>query len=273
MDIFADYNVYESSSDIDGLFLWKKHPHFSFPTHFHAALEFTYVVEGKIQIIINGEDYFAESGEILLSNPFEVHTSYKIGDASVCTLVASPEYLTDFNKEYPGKHFHTLLTDKQHNKKIIELLDDVTPSMYNNKTLSRLAKKGLLDLIMDKIITRYGVYELSENHLELSKIIAYIYTNYAEEITLESLAEHFHYSPTALSRKLKKCTGTDLRLFVNNVRVGYAHLMLCDKKFAHCSVMQIASLCGFDSAATFYRAYRRRFDAIPKKAKFSSPEP
>ena len=105
--------------------------------------------------------------------------------------------------------------------------------------------------------------EIPEADVDLTaSVLQYIYEHYNEKITLENLAKVFHLSPTALSKKLGKHLGVDLRVFVNDVRIQMAMQMMEDPVHKGKAINEIAFTCGFSSMTTFYRSYRRNFGSI-----------
>ena len=79
----------------------------------------------------------------------------------------------------------------------------------------------------------------------LSMITSYIRDNYREEISLESLARIFGYSPVYLSRMFRKYAKINYRDYFQNVRLEYAReeLQGTDK-----TISQIALDNGFPTA-------------------------
>ena len=135
--------------------------------------------------------------------------------------------------------------------------------------IPELKKIGCVCNLFSEIIERYGLedrVEIPEADLDLTaSVLQYIYEHYNEKITLENLARVFHLSPTALSKKLGKHLGVDLRVFVNDVRVQKAMQMMEYPAYQVKAINEIAFLCGFSSMTTFYRSYRRNFGSIEKR--------
>ena len=94
---------------------------------------------------------------------------------------------------------------------------------------------------------------------KITDIIQYIYDNSDADLNLGILAKKFGYAPQVLSRKISSCIDVDLRVFINDVRAQKVMLMRNDEKYKDLSLMEIASRCGFNSVATFYRSYNRNF--------------
>lgn len=260
-----DQYLYEERNDTQDVFILKRHPHASFYTHFHSALELYYVIDGKIRARINGEDVIAEKGEITICNPFETHTYYWIEPAEVFVFIVNNKYLDDYKSYYAGEHFKHLLTDKEYNKTIYNIFSSIPPSFQNNTTLSPLRKIAYTNLIFSLIIDKYGTLPERKNTNLANRILIFIFENHKKEITLESCAKHFNYAKNSFSRLFSQYIGIDFRTFLNNVRAESANLMLSSPETQNMTTLEIAIACGFNSEATFYRAYKRRYQSLPKR--------
>lgn len=267
LDTSVYYNLYQTS--LRDTFVWKKHENIGYPTHFHSAIEIYYILDGEMDAEINGTSYCLQQGDIAVVNPFEIHTYPKVQSgkpkAHVAVLIVGETFLADFFTEYNGFILPSCLTDKEFNKQVLAVLDGVPDSFTNNESLSTLAKKAYVNLIIDKIISRYGLTKTRESNKEIANIVRYIYENYTEELTLDILSKKFNYSCTSISRLLSKYLKTDLRCFVNNLRVEQANMFISSPKFAKATIMDIALRCGFKSTVTFYRSYKRRYGHAPRK--------
>jgi AraC-like DNA-binding protein/mannose-6-phosphate isomerase-like protein (cupin superfamily) len=262
-------NLYEKLNDLnDDTFIWKKHAARGYYTHFHAAVEICFMLKGERTVNIGEQTLLLKEGEACLINPFEVHTYLSAKpeiDSQVATVILSKNYLNDFLQVYGNVSLPHHLTDAVFNTQILALFEKLPPSLTSNQTLSPLAKKAYANLLFDKIAIHYGVVQRDKQADIATQIVLYICNNYTQKISLDSLAKEFNYTKTSISRILSKYLQTDLRCFVNNWRAEQAERMLNDPQFARHSITQIALLCGFDSAATFYRAYKRRYGRLPRE--------
>jgi len=264
VDAAAD-NFYETEKDKEYTFVYKVHENNDYHAHFHSAMEVYYILDGEIEAVVNDVTYRVKKGEILAINPFEVHQYKMIGYALCAVLIFSTNFMTDFYKLYKNQKIKTLLTDKEKNILIFDVIKGIKPSFNNNDYISTLGKKGYINLLLDKIVTSYGTVPKIEASLDITKILEFLYDNYNKTITLDTLAKKFNFSKTSISRMLSKYLHTDLRLFINNLRAEQADILLKNQQYDDKTVIQIAFDCGFDSAATFYRAYKRRFGTLPRR--------
>ncbi len=263
-DLSIENNLYERRNDIAETFVWKQHENLGYQSHFHAAMELCFVLQGSMETTVNGNKQVLYAGDIALANPFEIH-HYGESDAYVAVFIVSNNFLADYKAEYGDKLLHSFLTDKEYNKQILNLFSDIPPSFNNNTSLNALAKKGYVNLVLAKIISRYGFTTQTTSQAQIMQIMNYIYKNFDQKLTLKTLADEFNYTQTSISRLLSKALKTDLRSFISRLRAEQAHVLLSNEKYADYSVIQIAELCGFDSAATFYRAYKKRYNRLPRQ--------
>lgn len=149
--------------------------------------------------------------------------------------------------------------DKEYNKK---LLEQINPYINREESLEELKKYGVCNNLFADIIARYGFMEGgydNKSHDLIEQVIQYINLHYAEEITLNSLANIFCVEATTLSRKLYRSFGVDLRVFINDIRAQKVIQMLEDPKMKGIPKKEIAQRCGFKNIETFYRVCKRNF--------------
>lgn len=265
-DFLISDSLYETA-DAEYTFVLKKHPNLGYPPRFHSSIEIYYVDEGSMSADVNSNHYIVNKGEIIIVNPLEIHKYDKIGDAFVSVFIFDIGFLSDFNKLYKEKILPTHLKNTEYNKEIFNVLAGIKPSNKSNTSLSPLAKQAYVNFVLDKIVTYYGVVDKTTLNENITSIISFIYKNYKNDISLDVLAKEFNYTKTSISRLLSKYLKTDLRKFVNDIRAEQVNAMLKDPKNKNTSIIDIALSCGFDSIATFYRAYKRRYNELPTHKK------
>lgn len=228
--------------------------------HFHGCLEIYCVEAGKAALTVAGDSRLLMHGQMAIVDRYESHSCEPDTDSQVSVISLGAYYIRCFQSEYPNQRLIRWLTDVEFNH---ELYEEIKRHFSLSHNLSELKRIGLVCQWFSKIIEHYGLIDKkdsSDNDLDLvAQIVQYIYAHYTEKITLERLAESFHLSPTALSKKLSERLGTDLRVFVNDIRVQKAAQMLHDPANLNKTINEIALACGFCSMSTFYRSYKRNF--------------
>ena len=101
------------------------------------------------------------------------------------------------------------------------------------------------------------------NNVMLSKILeTYIYEHYADNLSLEYVADKFNLSRSYLSKKFKTATGFGFKEYIINVRIQNAcNLLLETNK----SITDIAFECGFNDSNYFGDAFRKAKGISPHK--------
>jgi len=87
----------------------------------------------------------------------------------------------------------------------------------------------------------------------LSHALLYIRENYCEKITLNSISSFCHYSNSYISHIFKKKMKTNIKNYINRLRMEHAKKMLLETK---CPVAGIASTVGFDDPNYFSCVFR-----------------
>lgn len=261
--VFEQEYLYEANRDVDGRFFAVHYDSDGLSPQFHACMEVFAVIKGTVHATVNNNRYELTDGQLLLINSFEIHSYKTEGKAEVAYLLLGNECVGDFAGIYRNYELKPQLYDEQLSREIIDLIIGIEKQQAS---LGILEQKGYADLVLGKIVRGGGIRPQNwATNVKLANIIKFIYDNSEKEITLKNIADAFNYAPLSVSHMFSKYVGMDLRCFVNDVRIQKAHRMIHDEKYSGISVLEIASDCGFNSAATFYRAYKRRYGVTPRR--------
>jgi AraC-like DNA-binding protein len=92
-----------------------------------------------------------------------------------------------------------------------------------------------------------------------TQIIYYLHKYYAEELTPDLLAEHFHYNSAYLC-KLLSDQGTNFKDLLNETRIYHARQMLL---YSNATIPSVGRMVGYSSAETFYRVFKKMVGCTP----------
>ena len=93
----------------------------------------------------------------------------------------------------------------------------------------------------------------------MTQILLYINHNYAS-ISLEEVAEEFHYSKTYLNRIFKKHMGTTILKQIQDTRLQESCLLL---KNTRMSVEDIALHVGYEDTSYFIELFKKKYKKTP----------
>ncbi len=100
------------------------------------------------------------------------------------------------------------------------------------------------------------------DHPEMNRIIAYIETNYAEDVTLKTLSEFIRMDASYVSDLFKKKTGSTLTHYIQNRRVQAARMLLEETDL---TVSEIGRKVGFENDNYFIKIFKRWCGLTPSE--------
>ena len=102
-----------------------------------------------------------------------------------------------------------------------------------------------------------------KRHLDkLSNITAYLKNNYDKDITLESVAATFGFSPTYLSRMFKRYASVSYKTYLLDLRTEYGLREMMNTSH---SLSEVALNNGFPNGRAFSKAFVKRYGCLPSE--------
>ncbi|WP_315673068.1 AraC family transcriptional regulator [Clostridium sp. 19966] len=101
-----------------------------------------------------------------------------------------------------------------------------------------------------------------KNIINTKKAIAYMENNYADEISLKSIAGEMGMAPTYFSRFIKKATNETFYSYLTKIRLYHAYTELIN---SDASITEIALNNGFLNVKSFIEAFKRVYKLTPEK--------
>lgn len=248
-----------------------------YPLHYHQDIEFVFVLKGEVTLKNGSCFYTLRQGDIFTNSGHEVHGITSSDSNNIVALIQiSTHYFSQYfpslskacyrtytNKSRTGKH------DKLQEKLLTILLQHaVKSSKYKSAcTYAMIDVIKYLEKLFNLFAFNGNVVINFENNNQItieriSRIIGYIYQNYAEKITLEDLAEIEHLSTFYISHIIKDYTGMNFRDFLCFARVEWSEIQLLDttKK-----ISQIAHDVGFSTTAYYEKYFKKWFGCSPQE--------
>ena len=238
--------------------------------HLHQFFEIVPVLDGEIEITVDGKKYLAGAGDIAIIPPFRIHSFYTPKYVKQLICVFNSSFLTDFipltelckKREVSVFHASAHLWDYlinsgfYGNTRTKREFDAVKDYNYIHRLRSTFY------LILAEYFDKAPVIGDSGIDFTLSKILVHISENYDKDISLETVGLALGYSPKYVSGCLKAIPNVNFRSLVNSLRIERAkNLLLTTDK----DNTEIAYDCGFVSQASFHRAFRDLVGTTPGK--------
>ena len=235
--------------------------------HWHQEIEIFAVFKGSLTFFLGEKPRTLAEGQLILVNSNEIH-SIRAPKPNTTLVVQIP--LTQF-REYLSPagliSFHHGLSDQD--PETIRLLQALFEAYLNQETGRYFRVQSLYYDLLYRLVTRYQIQVISpevesqnQNLNKLSRITDYISKNYARDLSLESLARVFHYSPTYLAHMFKRYAGITFKAYLQSIRLEHAR---SDMDTTEKSLGEIASTNGFANPKAFSHAFRQQFGLLPSQ--------
>ncbi len=103
-----------------------------------------------------------------------------------------------------------------------------------------------------------------KQHTPIQRVLEYIDGHYADRmLSLGQVAEHFHISPSYVSRTFKTATGYNFLDYLNKRRIDAAKKLLLEEE----TILAISLKSGFETDATFRRLFKKYTGMTPSRYK------
>ena len=242
--------------------------------HFHNYLEIFYLKTGSCIYTVNNHLYHLSAGDVFIVAPGDSHsTSYEgLVPCERTAIYCKPEALAESYWKAHRDIYDKLTRSgkvilvKKGQLQLEALLDAMLeenniPDEYSYEFLQLQMMTLLLTLQRSGIYVYEQLKQDNSISHDIEDALRYIAQNYAMPITLEDVASQINLTPTYLSRKFRKVTGTTFKEYVNYIRIRQASQMLLTTDD---SVTKIAVNCGFNSSNYFKDCFRRINGVSPR---------
>ncbi len=233
--------------------------------HFHQEIEFIYVVDGGIDLILAGTLCHLTKESIILINSNRPHAWHFTGSNLLCRIYIDYAFLMRFlQKHFVSFWCNSLLNkDKGYAKLRSILLPLIREySAQNGKDTFRMQamKYQLLECLERDFLLQGSYKGMDIDDERIEQALEYINAHYAGKISLREAASQLFISEAYLSRLFKKVTGQNFIEYANSVRLHYAvESLLYSRK----SVTVISEECGFSNPSAFNKLFKKTYGCSP----------
>lgn len=248
--------------------------------HWHSYFEITWVLEGKGNYFVNGQEYTMEKDDIIIFNNVEPH-GWKLlgGNMKLLVMIFSPEFVAEkisvFDMDYlkpfveRGTNFKNRVgREEAVNAEIRTSIREIYQEWKERREGYPLMIKANVLRILTMLIRAYQDETKSGEMLRekknamkrLEQAFAYINAHYCEKITLEEVASSAYMSSNYFSSYFRKVTNISFSDYVTRLRVNRARELLREDG---ANVTEIAMECGFNNISNFYRLYKKHMGKTP----------
>lgn len=254
------------------------HPKYEMPFHWHSEYEFLLVLDGFLNLSLDGNEMPLKKGDVALISGGVVHGGTPKGCIYEC-MVVDILSLLESNKTFQNLFDGTFNTDVPIISKyacgcnISKLADRMFEAMETEYAGYELTVTGLLFQILGEVVKEHTALSPSDipddclkRIKQLKSSLRFIHKNYSGTVTLSSLANEAGMSPKYFCRFFKEMVNRTPIDYLNFYRIERACQSLTDSEK---SVTEIALDCGFNDLSYFIKTFKKHKGISPKQYKKS----
>ena len=227
------------------------------PLHQHDFYEFEYIVEGQGTHFINDSSYAISKGDLLFITPMDFHGF----EAQNIKTITWHFYAKDMSPEIAFL-LSTLKAEviKNITDKSVRDFEYLLKIFKTGGSYAALQLKNLIELIILDLF-EHKAKSVGDHYAgdSISQAIGYININFRDEITLDTISQKFHISPSYFSREFKRRTGVCFSDYLADRRFNYAKKLL---KHGN-RVIDACLESGFGGVRNFTRRFKATYGITP----------
>ena len=235
--------------------------------HWHRSVEIFALFEGELEFYINEIRYPLQPGEFMLVNSNEIHSILSPKKNQTVVLQIP---LATFEKYYTDERFiYFSHSSRLQDEEVMRLIREMYLAYQEKKCGYELKVQSQFYMLVYLLVTKYRKTEVNEDLIrhnknlnKLSAITSYMKENYKKDLSLESLAKTFGYSPTYLSRMFQKYAKTNYKTCLDNIRLEHAAKDLMNTEI---TIGEIAFNNGFANSKAFAKVFQAKYGMLPSE--------
>jgi len=179
-----------------------------------------------------------------------------------CNTYANGQYIAQSN--IIREHFiHMALSAKNHVQ--YNAFDYMLNNMNHCDTIFDLAK--ILSAYLEKLILYQRERDDALTFEIIQKVKSYIEAHFSEDISLEHIAEIFHFNPSYISLLFKNYSKVGFKEYLINLRIEEAKRLLRETNL---KVYEIARKIGYNDVAYFVKLFKKEVGTSPNRYRSKS---
>lgn len=228
--------------------------------HFHSHIELYFVDKGEMEVTVGNLSKKLTEGEMSVALSFVPHGYRTPQTSSSGTLIIPTRYCEEFVSETSDKRVtNPFITDKPTVKKIRKFAKELT-----REGINKIERDGYISVILGIVMSALSFEKMKEplDSALSSRILYYVNENFSSPISLNSVAAHFGYSESHISRYFKSRFSITFHKYLTLLRLKNALMLMRDGKN---SITYCALESGFSSMRSFYRVFFQEFGCTPRE--------
>lgn len=261
----------------------QKYRNIQIPKHRHEYIELSFMLEGELDMFIEGEKLRMKSGDLCLMDKNVAHTTEIAGDdvwmfnilmtadffdTIFMYLFSEDNYISNYiiNSLYSeSKKKNYIYYHLPENSFVEKLMEQIICEYFLEKPCSKgkiISCLGVLFIEISRAAGQNDEETIRRNTSRVQKdVVEYLKEHY-KDATLQSVAKHMCFHPNYLSALLKMETGRGFKDILLDIRMTEAEKLLCS---TDAKIEDIIEQIGYANESYFYKCFRQKYGESPFK--------
>lgn len=219
-------------------------------------MEITYIFDGSLTFVRNGETAVAEQGDIVCSLYDEECTCFAKEYHCHHTFAVAMDW--KYVDDSQGLYLPNVIKCCPETEEIARMIDEIIFSSESYGQITARTAAIVLNILckIDAIARREGEIALPERSLLSEKAKRYIQNNITKAITQTAVAEYLDVSPGYLCSVFKKSEGMSLIKYVNTIKLKGVYALMKKEGF---KLYKASAAYGYTDPNYVSALYKRMF--------------
>lgn len=250
--------------------------------HNHDGYEILLFLDGEdVNFLVESDGKVLERGDLIFISSYAFH-GLRISDTSryerIVLNVREP-YLQSLNDKYtdlslcfhrmPATHLNIIHLSESEIERYMSLAENLEKAIpmqdYGHTILIRAFLSELMVLVNQYAKTFNTPLYSNIMPSVVTKTFEFVEENITSDITIESLAEQFHYNSDYLSRAFKAATGSSLKHYINAKKITLAQQYLRQGL----PPLDVCFMIGYNNYSSFSRRFSEHTGLSPRQYQLS----
>ncbi len=242
------------------------------PLHYHNEFELFLATKGDILVQLEDTSYILKEGEGIFINSDLLHTitANSAGKHSFIALVFDASFICSKYEVIYSKYILPVMSGEitvfpMLPDNICKQITDIFHIFTSEEIGYELQIKNAVLSIFTDLLKHSASTDISIPNAKsqlIKTVLNYIDENYADNITLQSMADSAHISREYLCRIFGTMSDVSPIVYLNRYRVRQSTLLLTNTDK---TISEIATLCGFNGSSYYNKMFLRFIGCTPKE--------
>ncbi len=233
----------------------------AFPPMFHAHMELVFVINGTIDMTIDGKKHTLMPGELSICFPYLIHSYEESPEAEAVILMFSPEAAGDFS--------HKLRRVKPQNpfvepsQESLSLLKQILVHSTDEGKEADMLRKAYLGALLGELLLNMPLEPANEMDMDLiQRVLTYCQEHYRENVSVTSVARALNIAEGYITKIFSARLGCSFRKYINRLRITEVKKLL---RSSDKTIVDIMLECGFNNQSSFNRVFYEEIGITPRE--------